>query len=96
MIIKGFYQFRRFLNGETLSRKDVILAHCFMCGLQDGPEDCLGTKSCPLYQYFPYRGKNKLKNGGFHSGKDKENGSSVTPPRKFATRCKPGHTTRNS
>ena len=51
--LKGQNEYKRFLQGDNLSPKKAILAHCFMCnGEIDGSgEDCRG-KSCPLYSYF--------------------------------------------
>lgn len=73
MIIKGAYQYRQFQEGKPLTRKNAILAQCYVCnGEEEGGVDCQGGNSCPLYQYFPYRGKYKAENGGFKGGKDKE------------------------
>lgn len=73
MIIKGAYQYKLFQEGKPLTRKGAILAQCYVCnGEEEGGEDCLGAKSCPLYQYFPYRGKKKVDYVGFKGGKTKE------------------------
>jgi len=73
MIIKGAYQYKHFKEGKPLTRKDAILAHCYECnGLEDGIVDCPSAKSCPLYPYYTYRGKDKIKNDGFKGGKNKE------------------------
>jgi hypothetical protein len=54
---KGQTEYKKFLNGQPLSRKQAILAQCFVCnGEEETGEDCLGT-SCPLYQYMPYKSK---------------------------------------
>lgn len=54
-MFKGKKEYDRYKAGETLTRKEAILAHCYVCnGLEEGGEDCLG-KSCPLYRYMPYR-----------------------------------------
>ena len=56
--VKGQMQFKKWQKGERLTRKAAILAHCYQCnGEEEGAEDCLGKKSCPLYQYFSYRKK---------------------------------------
>jgi hypothetical protein len=82
MIVKGAYQYRQFQEGKSLTRKDAILAQRYVCnGLEDGVEDCPGAKSCPLYQYYPYRGKQTVKNGGFKGGKDKETDNVERPTR---------------
>lgn len=73
MIIKGAYQYKLFLEGKPLTRKGAILAQCYVCnGEEEGDEDCLGSASCPLYPYSPYRGKKKAENGVFKGGKTKE------------------------
>ena len=56
MRVKGKREYEKFLKGEELSRKEAMLAHCFVCnGEEDGGEDCLGKSNCPMYQYFPYK-----------------------------------------
>lgn len=57
-ITKGQLEYQRFLRGEKLTRKQAILAQCFVCnGEEEGSrKDCSGI-SCPLYQWFPYRKK---------------------------------------
>ncbi len=71
-IIKGKLEHKKFVNGEKLTRKQAILAQCYVCGLQDGREDCQGGSSCPLYQYFPYKDKKSSslgeENDSFMSG----------------------------
>jgi len=53
--MKGFAAYKKFLDGKQLTRKEAILAQCYVCnGLSDGGQDCKG-KSCPLYEYMPYR-----------------------------------------
>lgn len=55
-MIKGQKEYAKFQKGEKLTRKQAMLANCYMCnGLEDSAEDCQG-KSCPIYQYQPYRG----------------------------------------
>ncbi|MDP2735776.1 MAG: hypothetical protein Q8P12_06230 [bacterium] len=52
---KGYKEYQRFKLGERLTHKQAILAQCYVCnGLDEGGEDCRG-KSCPLYQFMPYR-----------------------------------------
>lgn len=53
--MRGKRDYEKFQKGETLTHKQGILAHCYVCnGLDEGGEDCKG-KSCPLYQFMPYR-----------------------------------------
>jgi len=55
--IKGQSEYRKFQEGRPLTRKEAILAQCYVCnGEEEGVEDCKGI-SCPLYAFFPYRGK---------------------------------------
>lgn len=55
--IKGGREYEKFQNGESLTRKEAMLAQCFVCnGMEESGKDCLGT-SCPLYRYHPHRGR---------------------------------------
>ena len=57
--IKGLREYKKFENGDRLTRKQAILAQCYMCnGFEASNEDCKG-RSCPLYQYQPYHNKVK-------------------------------------
>lgn len=49
---------KRWKEGKRLTRGQAILAQCHECndGHLGSNKDCKG-KSCPLYQYMPYRGK---------------------------------------
>ena len=59
--IKGAKEYKMFKEGKPLSRKQVMLANCYMCnGEEESAIDCQGY-SCPLYRYFHYRNK-KAKN----------------------------------
>ena len=53
---QGQNAYENFMSGGRNTRKEAMLAKCYECmGLYgEGKEDCLG-KSCPLYQYYPYR-----------------------------------------
>jgi hypothetical protein len=54
--IKGQLEYKKFKNGESLTRKEAILANCYACnGQEDSRVNCEGGKTCPLYQYHPYR-----------------------------------------
>ncbi len=51
----GKADYERFKRGEQLTHRTAILAQCYVCnGMGEGGEDCKG-KSCPLYQFMPYR-----------------------------------------
>jgi len=55
-IIKGQLEYKRWQEGERLTRRQAILAQCYECnGLKDSNADCKGSKYCPLYQYHPHR-----------------------------------------
>jgi len=70
--IKGQLEYRKFKDGKPLTRKEAILAQCYVCnGEEAGSEDCLG-RNCPLYQYQPYKGKRKRESGSFMGSQDKE------------------------
>ena len=58
-LVKGQLEYRRFKSHDNLTRKEAILAKCYECmgEYSGGRQDCMGI-SCPLYQYYPYRGKN--------------------------------------
>ena len=52
---KGYKEYMKFKNGDSLTRREAILAQCFQCnGPGEGGEDCKGH-DCPLYQYMPHR-----------------------------------------
>lgn len=56
-VIKGSKEYDKFMEGNKLTRKQAVLAHCYMCnGFEDSREDCQGT-SCPLYPFRPNRSK---------------------------------------
>jgi hypothetical protein len=56
---QGGKEYKKFLQGKSLTRKESMLVHCYECmgGYDEGKQDCQG-KSCPLYSYYPY--KNEL------------------------------------
>ena len=55
--IKGQKEYKMFQKGAKLTRKQAMLANCFMCnGLEESREDCQG-KSCPIYPFRPYKRK---------------------------------------
>jgi len=53
---KGRKELSKSERGESLTRKEAILAKCYECmgGHEDGRFNCL-VSTCPLYQYMPYR-----------------------------------------
>lgn len=53
---QGGKEYKKFLDGKKLTRKEAMLAHCYerMGGYDEGKQDCLG-KPCLLYQYYPYK-----------------------------------------
>jgi len=55
---QGQDAYNNFLNNKQITRKEAMLAKCYECMSEydNGKENCLG-KSCPLYLYYPYRGK---------------------------------------
>ena len=53
--IKGQKEYEQFEKGEKLTRRQAMLANCYMCnGLEDSRADCQG-KSCPIYPFRPYK-----------------------------------------
>ena len=58
---KGKAERIRYLEGETLTRAEAMLAFCYDCtgGYADGARDC-EIPACSLYVYMPYR-KDKKK-----------------------------------
>jgi len=60
--IKGAREYAKFKAGKNLTRKEAMLAQCYVCnGLEESRADCQGT-SCPLYPFRPKREiKGKLK-----------------------------------
>jgi hypothetical protein len=56
-MIKGAKEYQKYKNGERLTRRQAIIAQCFICnGEEEANHDC-NTKLCPLYQYHPYHGR---------------------------------------
>ena len=62
--VKGKVEYEKFKKGNRLTRKQAILAQCYVCNGEggEGGVDCKGIDSCPLYQYFPYKHKKGLAN----------------------------------
>ena len=53
--IKGQMQYKKWENGKKLTRREAILANCYMCnGYEDSNVDCKAI-NCPLYYFSPYR-----------------------------------------
>jgi hypothetical protein len=54
-MIKGKSQYKKWQEGKKLTRREAIIANCYICnGLEESNVDCKGSKSCPLYLYAPY------------------------------------------
>lgn len=61
-ILKGKLEYKKFKKGESLTRREAILAMCYECnGLEESNEDCQGKGGCPLYQYHPHKSRKKKK-----------------------------------
>jgi hypothetical protein len=54
-VVKGSGEFKKFKNGDSLTRKQAMSAMCFDC-MGGVREDCLGT-DCPLYDFRPHKEK---------------------------------------
>ena len=53
--IKGGKEYSKWKDSKLLTRKEAMLANCYMCnGLEESREDCRGV-NCPMYQYAPSR-----------------------------------------
>ncbi len=49
--IKGQKEYEKFKQGDKLTRKQAMLAHCYMCnGEEESRADCQGH-DCPMYQW---------------------------------------------
>ena len=55
---KGRSEYKRFLEGESLTRRQAIMAYCYECqGFGDslvGSALC-SNPLCPLYEYSPFK-----------------------------------------
>ena len=55
--VRGHKEYKKFQEGKLLTRKEAILAQCYVCnGQEEAVEDCKGF-SCPLYQFQRDRAK---------------------------------------
>jgi len=62
--IKGQKEFLAWKAGKPLTRKQALLAQCYTCnGEEEGAEDCKGSENCPLYAFFPYKGRKRRLEG---------------------------------
>jgi hypothetical protein len=53
-VVIGQTEYRKFKKEKPLTRKEAILAQCYVCnGMEESGEDCI-TYSCPLYEYHPH------------------------------------------
>ena len=50
-LIKGQKQAQKFKRGESLTRREAILAMCYICS-GGSRKDC-GDAACPLHQWHP-------------------------------------------
>ena len=58
---KGKVEYDKFLEGKPLSRKEAIIAQCYLCcGEDEGGFDCKPLNGCPLYEYMPYRTEKRV------------------------------------
>lgn len=56
--VKGKFEYKKWEKGVKLTRKQTMLAQCYICnGEEDGRMDCQGKDTCPMYPYFSYKGK---------------------------------------
>ena len=77
----GYADYKRWQNGERLTKQRQINALCYECnGFEDSGNDCLGEKSCPMYPYSPSAQRRGF-TGGVVPAKSK--------PRAFAKPIKP-------
>lgn len=61
-VIKGQTEHKKWEKGQRLTRRQAILANCFICnGMEDSRVDCEAEKSCPIYLYSPYGNPRSLK-----------------------------------
>ena len=75
--VKGQKQYEKFKEGKPLTRREAILAQCYVCnGEEEGVDDCKGF-GCPLYQFHANRGKKGLESGSFMDFQDKEKGIGI-------------------
>jgi len=52
---KGQVEYNKWQKGKVLTRKEAILANCYVCnGMEDSDCDCMGV-GCPLYGFMPYK-----------------------------------------
>lgn len=56
-LIKGQLEYRKWKKKQRLTRKEAMLAQCYVCNGQE-QVDCGGGESCPMYQYSPFVGSN--------------------------------------
>lgn len=59
--IKGAKEYHNWKEGKTLTRKQAMLAQCYVCnGEEESRVDCQSKDSCPMYQYFPHKHKKRV------------------------------------
>ena len=61
--VKGQKEFVAFCEGESISARQAILAHCYEClgyfGGMEGSRDC-ENPVCPLYPFMPYSTRKRV------------------------------------
>jgi hypothetical protein len=56
----GQKEYKSWKEGKRLTFKGAILGHCYECnGETESNSDCLGFKTCVLYQHSPWGRKAK-------------------------------------
>jgi hypothetical protein len=60
--IRGAKEYHNWKDGKSLTRKQSMLAQCYICnGEESCGVDCCSKNSCPMYQYFPHKGKKRVR-----------------------------------
>lgn len=70
--IKGSAEYEKFKKGNRLTRRQAMLAQCYMCnGEEESNVDCKGI-TCPLYQFQHNHARKTRLDRGFLNAKNKE------------------------
>jgi hypothetical protein len=52
--MRGGREYKKFIEGHPLTRKEAMLAHCYeCCNGYESEKDCK-TPKCPMYGFQPY------------------------------------------
>ena len=55
--VKGKTEHKKWEKGNNLSVEEAVLAMCYVCnGFDDSNVDCGASRTCPMYQFSPYKG----------------------------------------